>query len=211
MAAVLTANLPMARDNVAPSPATKEDGSNYRWRMFFDGGARIADADYPAEMLEILIPGYDYLANEEERLDARIALAKNVQQLARAVILGNISPEDAEKITDWEWNVLNYGDDENPDPFGWGEDGSGELGVKNEDTVDFWSNDIPLVLLETSYAPLTDIPVPLSDDGDYYDFVRNLIWLRPLEEVDLLKSLSRIGIITFGTPTSTPKDNPKAH
>lgn len=210
MAAVITANLPMARDNVAPSPATREDGSNYRWRMFFDGGARIADADYPAELLDILIPGYEYITTEEVRLEARIALAKNVQQLARAVIVGGISPEDAEKLTDWEWNVLNYGDDENPDPFGWGE-GDGEIGVEKEDVVDIWSSDVPLVLIETSYRPFTEIQAPLSNDGDFYDYVRNLIWLRPIEEVDFLKSLSRIGVITFGTPTSTPKETPKAH
>lgn len=209
MAAFLTANLPMARDNAAPSPATKEDGSNYEWRMFFDAGERIADADEPAEMLDILIPGYLGLPPGTARREARILFAQGVQQLARGTIIANFTPEAADKISDWEWEVLNYGDEGSTDPFGWGEDGSGTLGVTNEDSVDIWSNDTPLVLIETSYIPVTSIPTPVSDEGDY-EIVRNIIWLRPLNETDFLKSLSRIGLISFGRPAATLRINPKA-
>lgn len=211
MTAVVTSNNPFARDNVAPPPVTREDGTNYPWRMFFDQGQRIADADTLEEMIELLIPGYLELETREEKLAARVRLGAFVRQLARGAIISPIIPEDAENIEDWEWNVLVYGDDEQGDPFGW-KDGTGTLGVQDENSEesDVWSSKYPLVLLETSYAPFTDITPPLSSEGDF-EYVKNIIWIRPSNEKDFLYSLSRIGFITFGTPSATIREDAKAH
>ena len=210
MTAVITANNPLTRDTVAPAPAVHSDGSNYEWRMFFDQGRRIADADSLDELLDILSPGYSFLQNDEERRDARIALAKQVQALSRGVILSSVTPEKAAEIEDWEWNVLTFGEDEVTDPFGWGE-GEGILGELNEELVDFWKSDIPLVLLETSYAPFTEIPIPVSIHGDYWKDVPNMIWLRPFGDLEFLRSLSRIGYISFGSPNAAERPDPHAH
>lgn len=204
MTFVLTANLPFARDNVAPAPALHEDGSNFEFRMFFEDGSRIADADTPAELINLLSPGYSNVKDENLKSDMRVSLARSVQSLARAVTLSNLSDEDTEAMQDWEWEVLNFGNggvDDAQDPFGWG-DGTGTLGELNLDVVDFWSSKTPLILLETSYAPFTEIPRPISSLGDYYHSLPNMIWLRPQTELSLLRSLSEIGYITFGNPSS---------
>lgn len=206
MAAVITPNNRASRDTRAPAPATHEDGSNYNWRMFYDSGRTIADADSMAELIELLLPAYGYMQTNEERLGARIAIAQGVQIQTRAGILADLTEEQEAGLADWEKAVLSWSGDGTLDPYGWG-DGSGELGVKKEgaDWVpDVWSSDIPLVLLSTSYDGDTGIQRPLSSHGDYRE-VPNLIWLRPESERSLLESLNRVGFIVFGEPEAVLK------
>jgi len=201
MVAIVSTNNPLTRDNRAPAPALKEDGENYSWRMFFDNDQRIVDADTPEECLDFIIRDY-LLLDADARKDARLSLARLVQQLARATILGNLTQEQMDALKEWEWEVLNYGSDETGfDPYGWG-DGSRPIGSEQDDEQpDFWNSDIQLVLVDTSYTPYTDILPPLSSEGDYAE-VKNIIWLRPSDDLQLLRSLSRIGYITFGTPSN---------
>ena len=202
MVAIVTTNNIHSRDNRAPAPEVKDDGSNYPWRMFFDNNQRIVDADSLEELLLFLIPNYDVMTEENKKL-ARVSLASHVRMLARSTVLANLTPETAEKIKDWEWDVLTYGDDEGEgtaDPYGWG-DGSQPIGTDNPDVMDEWSSEVPLILLDTNYYPYTDILPPVSSEGDYEE-VKNIIWLRPNTEMLLLTSLSRIGYITFGTPAA---------
>lgn len=197
MSVVISSNNRKHRDTRAPAPAVHQDGSNFEWRMFFDDNQRIADSDTTTELLDILVPNYVGMDSNEKR-NARHVLAREVQILARALSLASV---DASVVEDWEWEVLTYGEGENQDPYGWG-DGSGVIGVSDEDVIDLWSNDVPLILLDTSYYPYTSVPAPLSSEGDYID-VKNIVWLRPDNELGLLRSLSRIGYITFGKPTAT--------
>ena len=206
MSAVITANNRASRDTRAPAPATHEDGRNYQWRMFYDGGRTIADADHLFELIECLLPDYAHLETSEQRLGARMSIAKGVQMQARAQILANITEEDKLGLEDWEIAVLEWNGDDTIDPYGWG-DGTGELGTKhpaNEWVPDIWSSDVPLVLVSTSYGNSTGIPRPISSHGDAYE-VPNIVWLRPETEHALLTSLSRIGYIAFGEPDSTPR------
>lgn len=210
MTAVLTANNRAARDNFAPPPALKEDGSNYAFRMAFDNGARFADADTTEELLEVLAPGYLEL-DEEGRMVARIGLAKNVQLLARGSLLANLSQDELDALEDWELNLLAW--DEPEDPHGWG-DGS-RLPTSDPtveaDTLDVWKSKHPLVLLDISYTPFTEVPRPVSVFGDYADEVPNLVWLRPVDELTFLRSLSRIGYIKFGNPGPVEHIPSRAH
>ena len=136
--------------------------------------------------------------------------------LARAsLILAQLEPEQTDEMPDWEWSVLTYGEEEGSlDPFGWGTgwaDGEeGTLGEKQENSIDVWSSTIPLVLVTTSYAPFTDIPKPLSTEGDF-KYVKNIIWIRPETEKEFLRSLSHTGYIKFGSPQAAPRANAKAH
>lgn len=200
MVYVVTSNTIAGRDNRAPAPALRADGTAFDWRMFFDNNQRIVDADTTEELLGFLIPNYSAMTKEEKQ-DSRVELARGVQQLARATILSELSDDKVESLQDWEINVLSYGNDEHSDPFGWG-DGSGQFGVLNDEVPDEWNSDVPLVLLDINYAPYTEVPTPLSGFGDFIE-VPNLIWLRPTGELEFLRSLSRIGFITFGTPRPT--------
>lgn len=191
---VITGNLLAARDNRAPEPSVKADGSGYTWRMFYDSNRYIADMDTTSEALEVLITGYEALT-DEEKLTARIQLAENVQISAKVSIASNLTAEQYETMQDWQWEVLLS----EGDPSGWG---AGDQEVDDEDSLDIWASTVPLVLLTTSYKPHTNIARPLSSEGDYEE-VKNLIWLRPEHELDFLRSLSRIGYITFGKPQFT--------
>jgi hypothetical protein len=193
MTVVITPNQLAARDNRAPSPAVKMDGSQFEWRMFYDSNRLVADCETTEDALGVLITGYAALS-AEDKLQARINLAQTVQLKARTMIASRITPETAEKLKDWEWDVLTSAGDS----YGWGL-GEGTLGtIENDEVIDFWFSDLPLVLVTTSYAPHTEIPRPISKEGDYEE-VKNLIWLRPEYELDFLRSLSRIGYIAFGT------------
>lgn len=206
MTAVITANNRASRDTRAPAPATHEDGSNYRWRMFYDEGRTIADADSMSELIECLLPDYAYLQTKEERLGARIDLAQGFQMQARAEILAGLTAEQDAALQDWEREVLTWNGDGTLDPYGWG-DGTGEIGVKSEGadwTPDVWSADVPLILMSVAYGDDSGIPAPISSHGDYQD-VPNIIWVRPESERTLLESLNRLGVIAFGTPESTPR------
>lgn len=195
MVAIVSSNNLSARDSRAPAPAVREDGSNYPWRMFFESNQRIVDADTTGEVLDFLIPYYTFLTPEEQAA-ARLTLAQQVQQLARASILANITAEQAENISDEEWEILNYGEGVTTEPYGWG-DGTGALGFQDPEVADQWNCATPLVLIDTNYVPHTDILPPLSSEGDFAE-VKNIIWLRPEWEEAFLTSLSRIGFITFG-------------
>lgn len=193
MSIIITPNQLVARDNRAPAPATKPDGSGFQWRMFYQSNSMIADIDSTADALEVLSPGYASLS-VEEKLEDRIRLAQTVQINARSIIASRISQRTANELKDWEWEVLLY----QGDPYGW-QDGTGKLGEQDEEHVDIWFSSIPLVLVSTSYAPHTEIVKPVSIEGDYKE-VKNLIWLRPEYELEFLQTLSRIGYITFGRP-----------
>lgn len=201
MVAIVTSNNRLARDNVAPSPSVKADGTNYKWRMFYDSGQTIADSDDTDSLINLLYPEYVGLNKSEDRLAARTQLARSIQASARANVLASLTPDEYENLEEWELAVLSW---DGGDPYGWG-DGSGELGTVNEEMPDIWNADIPLILLNTSYAPNTEIPAPLSKHGDFYENLPNLFWLRPASELSFLTSLSAIGYIVFGEPDTTPR------
>lgn len=194
MSVIITANKLNTRDNLVPSPETKPDGSGYPWRMFYNGNQMIADMDTTGEALEVLIPGY-IAGTDEQRLSDRVQLAETVQTLAKATILADISAEDDAKLAPWEKEVLFF----SGDPYGWGSGENPVGSAQDDDNFDLWSQEIPLVLVNTSYAPFTEIIKPVSSEGDYEE-VKNIIWLRPDNELSFLNSLSRIGYITFGVP-----------
>lgn len=195
MTSILTANNRAGRDNVAPAPELHEDGSSFQWRMFFNSNAEIVDADTTGECLSYLIENY-LSYSPEDRLDLRKDLARGVQQMARSVIAAAVQPGEVER---WEWDLLVWGDENSQDPYGWG-DGSSTPGEEYDpEIIDIWGNKHPLVLVTTNYAPFTDVARPMSTEGDY-EFVKNIIWIDPSEELRFLQSLSRIGYITFGEP-----------
>lgn len=193
----LTGNVRQTRDSRAPAPKLREDGTNYPYRMFFDENARIVDADTLGELIEQLIPGYLEFS-EGEKSVVRKQYAERVAFHLRVSVLGELTAEEEEKLSDWEWNVLSS-DEPIKDVY--------PLGSVDDpdDEIKFWSSDVPLVLVEEDYHPFTDVLPPVSSFGDA-KYVSNLIWVRSSTEEALLDSLNHVGLIVYGSPRVQPTD-----
>ncbi len=151
----------------------KEDGRGYRYAMYYNAFADAAFADSHDELLSVLIPGYTS-KDEATRMDARIILAQNIASQIQAEILAEVSDED---LTDNEFAIL-----------------TAPRGLRQPE-VRFWSNDVPFVAVETSYAPYTKVPKPASTMSNGAYDAANLWWIRPVEEEDFLISLHEVGHI----------------
>ncbi|MGY1684430.1 hypothetical protein ACI8AK_02455 [Geodermatophilus sp. SYSU D00867] len=174
MSAVVMRNTRQAE--APPTPPLREDGSLHLYAMQFDDGERIAYADTPEDLLAALVPGYAE-RTDQQRLEARIRLAIRAQIAIQAGINADLTPEAAAVLTAEEWAVLNGSRHEQP-------------------RVDFWDPDVPLVLVETGYAPYTDVDQPISGMADVQD-PPNIIWLRPVDEREFLESLHRSAFINL--------------
>lgn len=198
MTAILTLNTLAGRDSAAPAPSLKLDGTHYQWRMSFDENKQFADADTLGELLEVFIPNYTS-KDETSQLAARIIHARGVQLQLRSNVIASLTDEEDAALTDVERNVLFY---ENGDPSGWGQKVPFEDGTTG--FLDVWESDIPLILLDTNYAPFPGKPArPLSSYGDY-DVVPNIVYLRPSDEFSYLQSLHMVKAIVLGTPAPAP-------
>lgn len=63
-----------------------------------------------------------------------------------------------------------------------------------------WTNTIPLVLIEGTFAPHTGRTAPLSGlDGDVRD-PSNILWLRPRTAPGYIRSLVRAGVVDVSAP-----------
>jgi hypothetical protein len=156
------------------TPPLRDDGALHAFAMFFDGDERIAYADAHEDLLAVLIDGYAAM-DEQDRLAARIRLAVRAQVRIQAALNADVDPA--------VWNALDA------------EDREVLTGSRHEQPrIDFWDPEVPLVLVETGYAPFTDVDQPISGIADVR-YPPNMIWLRPAEERDLLESLDRAGFI----------------
>ena len=185
MGSQLVQNTTAAED--APQPPLKEDNTLYPYCMFYEGDQSIAYADTPEELLEFLIPGY-LEKDETGRLESRILLAHAAQVRVQAVIVAESPQDQLDALSDTEKNVLLGS--RATQPHGWGE---GPMG-------DVWDSEIPLILVESAYAPYSDIDQPISGIADVID-PPNIIWLRTVDEWEFLVSLSRCGFVNLKTAT----------
>lgn len=166
----------------APVSPLHGDGSRYPYAMHFDGAKYVGFADTPAELLGLLIPDYETLDPQEAQI-ARIRLAIGAQVSVQARINAEADPAALAALSDAEREVLNGPRFEQP--HGWGDaDGMGDV----------WDSEIPLVLVDTGYAPYTDLDKPISGIADVLN-PPNIIWLRPVDEWEFLESLANAGFI----------------
>jgi len=118
--------------------------------------------------------------DEDDRLVARTRLAVRAQVRIQALINADVDPA--------VWNALSA------------EDRQVLTGSRHEQPrIDFWDPEIPLVLVETGYAPWTDVDQPISGIADV-QFPPNMIWLRPVDEAAFLASLDRAGFVGLHQP-----------
>lgn len=169
----------------APLSPVHEDGTRYPYAMHFDGDKFIGYADTPGELLDILIDGYASLEPQDAQV-ARIRLAIAAQVAVQAQINADAMASGAwEALSEGEQALLNGPRFEQP--HGWGD---------AEGMGDVWESEIPLVLVETGYAPWGDVDKPISGIADVLN-PPNIIWLRPVDEWEFLESLATTGFISL--------------
>lgn len=173
----------------APVSPVHEDGTRYPYAMHFDGRKFIGYADTPTDLLALLIEGYEDLDSQEAQV-ARIMLAISAQVAVQAQINSEAMGTGSwERLSIAEQGILNGPRFEQP--HGWGDP---------EDMGDVWEADVPLVLVETGYAPYADVDKPISGIADVLD-PPNIYWLRPVYEWEFLESLARTGFIALSEAT----------
>lgn len=195
MTAIITPN--SLTGDKSPDVPFKDDGEFYTHIMYFDQNSRIAYADSAEELIELLIPRYmEY--DEENQTDLRVKYMLDIQKVIQQVIIGNLDEKTKESLKDWELKVLE-GTYNKQDSFAirdfWKENPEVDISSSNEnDKVDVWSSDQPIVLIDAAYQPWTELMAPFGKpDGS------NVIWLNAMDEIQFLDSLSELGIIAFGT------------
>jgi hypothetical protein len=147
-------------------------GESWPLCMYYRDGLMVAFADSYEELLYALIPGYQDMAPEEQAYQ-RIRLAQGAAAQIQGRILAQI---ERQTVSDADWEVLVA-------PRG-----------ETQPRADWWTNEIPLVVVETSYEPFTDVPRPASGLNSDSDDT-NLWWVRPGDEDDFLVSLHEIGYV----------------
>lgn len=169
----------------APVPPVHDDGTRYPYAMHFDGRKFIGFADTPADMLALLIEGYEDL-EPQQAVEARIRLAVVAQVAVQAQINADaMSGGSWEALSQTEKDILTSPRFEQP--HGWGDP---------EEMGDVWDADVPLVLVETGYAPYGEVDKPISGIADVQN-PDNMYWLRPVYEWEFLESLARTGFISI--------------
>lgn len=151
---------------------TKDSGDGYRYCMYFNGDVDVAFADSILELLDTLIPGYATLSEEDQDV-ARIQFSQTAAATVQAAIMAELEPGD---VTDEEYKIL------------------GAPRQLAQPTVTFWTSQVPLIAVETSYAPYTDVPRPASGTSATEED-SNIWWIRPMDEEEFLVSLHEIGVI----------------
>ncbi|NAZ74281.1 hypothetical protein GTQ99_02410 [Kineococcus sp. T13] len=165
----------LARGQVRPPrPLLRPDGSRFALAVSYGGNGWIAYGDVPADLLDALIPGYCGL-DDQARLVARIRLAYRAAVAAQALVLAEADSKELRALRPRERAAL--------------------LRPQHEAVrLECWSSPIPLVLVDTAYAPFTSVDRPISAVADVVD-PPNMMWLRPQDEWELLESLARSGYV----------------
>lgn len=154
------------------TPPEHPDGKSWPYCMYYRDGLAVAFADSYSELILALIPGYQEM-DEGDKAFHRIRLAQGAAAQVQGRILAQVEQTD---VSDAEWQVLVA-------PRG-----------EEQPRADWWTSEVPLVIVETSYEPFTDVPRPASG-LESPDASTNIWWVRPEEEEDFLISLHEIGFI----------------
>ena len=165
-------------DAPPPPPPRKADGAAYRFEMIYDAGKYRAYADTVTELCEELIVGYSDIDDEVAQAAARILYAVGAQVRLQAELIVDNDAAMA-SATPAERELL--------------------LGARHvPPELEVWEADVPLVLVDTYYEPLGQLPRPAGRPRGGGPSDSNLIWLRPADEAELITSLDDAGIISLG-------------
>ncbi len=164
---VIQKNISMEEDiDLYPIP-TKPNYTYYKYELIdYIADTRVYSDDIN-EISEYLVPGGkdDYKALLSHAVDTQVALQA---QLANFYIDALVDAK--------EFEIL--------------------MGPRHEQpNLNVWNCQVPLVLIDSFYAPYTEVKAPI---GRYLENDDNLIWLTPGKGVEeYLKSLDAAGVIQF--------------
>lgn len=146
-----------------------EYGNQYSFCMFYNNESQVVFADTYPELLEALIPGY-MNENENEQEFLRIVSAQKAAAEIQAEILTEVN---LHTLNQKERNILTH--------------------PKNltQLSVEWWTSEIPLVVVESAYEPYTTVPRPASS----HQKEDNLWRINPIEEEQFLLDLNSIGYV----------------
>lgn len=164
---------------VSGDPA-KPDGTLRAYELIHAGGTRRAYADDLADLIEVLLPGYEDWT-EQQRWEARLHLSIRAQ----VVVQAEENATDAFRTLPADVQaVLQDARHEPP-------------------TVVSWPHPVPLVLVTSFYAPAGQVPRPVREQG----MAPNVIWIDPSDETSLLTTLHDAGFLTLNTSLNTTPEH----
>jgi hypothetical protein len=163
--------LPNSRgDTPIPLP-TKPDGSRFPFALTTPQSRAYADS--LTELIDALIPGYSALDDGTANLE-RLLYAVTTQVTLQARLNTAASADTWRSLPDDQRGVLLSDRTQPPE-------------------LELWEAPIPLVLVDTFYAPFTTRRRPNG----------NIVWLRPFDETEFLASLAEASLIGVATATAT--------
>jgi hypothetical protein len=169
---VVIRNLSLAEDIDDLKIPTRPDGSFYNYEMICDGGWSRLYSDTITDLLSNLIPGYSRL-NELNKLAARIRHAVDTQVILQAKFNFYFLKESRSDQED----IILLGDRHLPPQ------------------IEFWSTNVPLILVDAFYAPFSQIELPISTISTSNN-PANIAMLTPAEgEFEYLRSLVKFSVI----------------
>lgn len=168
-----------------PEAPKKEDGTNYKYRMFFEYNSKIVDTDSLEDALHSIIRGYKTMTAGQKH-QARVEYA--IGQHFNYIIHQSVNNPEFNNLEIWEKKVFLG------EKTAWKEDPKTHTAEMRDTKI--WTADFPLVVIDYDYAPYTLDMMPTSGNNDG----NNIVVLKTLDEKEFLDSLTILGVITFGTP-----------
>lgn len=165
--AIIQQNVSAEADiDLYPVP-TKSDFTYYRYELIdYASDARVY-SDSAAEIVEYLAPGssLDYSKLLKHAVDVQVAMQAQLLTLYYDAL-----------VSDEEFNILT--------------------GIRHEQPlIQKWECQVPLVLVDSFYAPYTSNPLPY---GQFIEPGDNILWLTPGKGIEeYLKSLDAVGAVQF--------------
>lgn len=172
MAAIVMKNNLDVDGPVTPPTLEGQEVGGYQFCMYFNGDQEVAFANTWDELLNVLINGYSDMS-EDDKIFHRIRLAQSACAMVQASILVDVTEGE---VSAEEYAIL-----------------TAPRGLPQPE-ANWWTSEVPLVAVETSYEPFTTVPRPASGLSAAAD-APNLWWIRPSDEEEFLISLNEIGFI----------------
>ncbi|TDD13157.1 hypothetical protein [Nonomuraea diastatica] len=157
---------PNPTDDTPVHPPQRSEGGYYDIEIIYDAGRWRLYADSPAEILGVLLPGYQQ-EDPHRQEQRRIRAAVDVQVALQAQL--NVDSGALAQCTAEQRAILLGDRDQPPSPA-------------------TWTAPVPLVLVTTFYAPGGALTRPAGTDDA-------MVWLDPSTEWSLLESLAAAGWI----------------
>lgn len=183
MTAKILDNFPVKQRKTPPAyTINPETGLPVKYRMFFRDMSKIADAETLGELINVIIPSYSEMAEDQGKFLLRSAYMRDLLVNLKTQIFASLDEEQVAALTEVENRALSHPHD---------------LDFRDSEKIVIWKSEVPLVLLETSYLPVGRAVPPLSSEGDRR-IVSNILWLNSTTEQGFLESLHHANIIKFG-------------